>query len=435
MKKLILLLSFAFLLTTGIKAQILTESFDYPAGDSVQQHGWITSGTVYTNQVKVTSPGLFFPGYQLPGVGNACTLTNVGEDVYVNCSSNVNSGSVYAFFLVKVDTARPLGDYFASFLPSTSPTNFVCRVYVRKAVTLASNRISFGIIKNALGGGGLVYGDSTYTTGTTYLLCAKHTFIAGTQNDKVDLFIFSPGDVIPNFEPAPNVTGGASTSADAGDVGRFAFRQGSATIAANVVIDEIYMGTDWGTLLPVELNSFTYSAERNNIQLNWSTASELNNSGFDIERSSVSGQWTKIGYAEGKGTVNTINNYSFTDRNLSSGKYNYRLKQTDFNGNYKYYNLNGEVNIGTPSEFSLSQNYPNPFNPSTTISFGLPYDSKVSVKIYDMTGKKVSSVVNEFKSAGYYSINFNASDLSSGFYFYSINADNYTATKKMILVK
>ena len=228
---------------------------------------------------------------------------------------------------------------------------------------------------------------------------------------------------------------GSSTTNDVTDIGRFALRQGSATISGNVVVDEIYVGTDWGTLLPVELNSFTYSAERNNVQLNWTTASELNNSGFDIERSSVSGQWTKIGYAAGHGTVNTTNNYSFTDRNLSSGNYNYRLKQTDFNGNYKYYNLNGEVNIGTPSEFSLSQNYPNPFNPSTKINYDLPYDSKVSIKIFDMSGREAATVVNEFKTAGYYTANLNASSLSSGVYFYTINADNFSSTKKMILVK
>ncbi len=435
MKKLFLFLSFAFLMTAGANAQILTESFDYTAGDSVQQHSWFTVGTIFTNQIKVTAPGLDFPNYQLPGIGNACTLANTGQDVYKQLSATVTSGSVYAFFLVRVDTARPLGDYFAAFLPAANTTNFAARVYVRKAVTQAPNNISFGIIKNALGGGGLVYGDSTYTTGTTYLLVAKHTFVAGTTNDQVSLFIYSPGDIIPNIEPAPTVTGGASTTNDVTDIGRFALRQGSATISGNVVVDEIYVGTDWGTLLPVELNSFTYSAERNNVQLNWTTASELNNSGFDIERSSVSGQWTKIGYAAGHGTVNTTNNYSFTDRNLSSGNYNYRLKQTDFNGNYKYYNLNGEVNIGTPSEFSLSQNYPNPFNPSTKINYDLPYDSKVSIKIFDMSGREAATVVNEFKTAGYYTADINASSLSSGVYFYTINADNFSATKKMILVK
>ena len=435
MKKLLLLLSFAFLITAGANSQILTESFDYTAGDSVQQHSWFTVGTIFTNQIKVTAPGLDFPNYQLPGIGNACTLANTGQDVYKQLSATVTSGSVYGFFLVRVDTARPSGDYFAAFLPAASTTNFVARVYVRKAVTLAPNNISFGIIKNALGGGGLVYGDSTYTTGTTYLLVAKHTFVAGTANDQVSLFIYSPGDIIPNIEPAPTVTGGPSTTTDATDIGRFGLRQGSATISGNVVIDEIYVGTDWATLLPVEMNSFTYSANRNNVRLNWTTASELNNSGFDIERSIVNGLWSKIGFVPGNGTSSAGNSYSFNDRNLSSGKYKYRLKQTDLNGNFEYFNLAGEVSIGAPERFSLSQNYPNPFNPSTMINYDLPYDSKVSIKIFDMSGREAASVVNEFKTAGYYTANFNASSLSSGVYFYTINADNYSATKKMILIK
>ena len=187
--------------------------------------------------------------------------------------------------------------------------------------------------------------------------------------------------------------------------------------------------------LPVELASFSSVINGRNVTLNWTTASESNNAGFDIERSSVNGQWSKIGYVSGNGTTTSGNSYSFNDRNIASGKYNYRLKQNDFNGNFEYFNLNSDVIIGTPDRFSLSQNYPNPFNPSTIINYDLPFDSKVSIKIFDMSGREVASLVNEFKTAGYYSANFNASSLSSGVYFYTINADNFTATKKMLLVK
>lgn len=187
--------------------------------------------------------------------------------------------------------------------------------------------------------------------------------------------------------------------------------------------------------LPVELSSFVSTANGNNVTLDWSTATETNNSGFDIERSRVNDEWTRIGNVSGMGTTSSSNSYSFTDRGLSSGKYNYRLKQIDFNGNFEYFSLSNEVAIGTPERFSLSQNYPNPFNPSTNINYDLPFDSKVSIKIFDMSGREVASVVNEFKTAGFYTVNFNASALSSGVYFYIINADNFTATKKMILVK
>lgn len=186
--------------------------------------------------------------------------------------------------------------------------------------------------------------------------------------------------------------------------------------------------------LPVELSSFTSIINRRDVTLNWITASETNNSGFEIERSS-NGVWTKIGNVNGNGTVSTPVNYSFTDRNLNSGSYNYRLKQIDFNGNFEYFNLNNEVNIGIPVKYDISQNYPNPFNPSTKINYDLPVDGKVSLKLFDMSGKEVATLVNEVKTAGYYTVSFNAMNLSSGVYFYRLNAGDFSATKKMMLIK
>ncbi|MBK8984270.1 MAG: T9SS type A sorting domain-containing protein [Ignavibacteria bacterium] len=188
-------------------------------------------------------------------------------------------------------------------------------------------------------------------------------------------------------------------------------------------------------VLPVELSSFVSVINNNNVTLNWSTASEINNSGFDIERSSVSGSWTKIANVSGNGTSTTPNSYSYTDRNVASGNYNYRLKQIDFNGNFEYFNLSNEVVIGVPTEFKLSQNFPNPFNPSTTISYEIPVDGAVSLKIFDMSGKEVMNLVDGVKNAGYYSINFNASNLSSGIYFYKLSANDFTSVMKMMLVK
>ncbi|MBL8008600.1 MAG: T9SS type A sorting domain-containing protein [Ignavibacteria bacterium] len=195
--------------------------------------------------------------------------------------------------------------------------------------------------------------------------------------------------------------------------------------------------------LPVELNSFVSSISGSNVTLNWSTSHEVNNSGFDIERSEVKGQingeWRKTGFVNGNGTTAENSFYEFTDRGLSQGKYNYRLKQTDYNGNFEYFNLSNEVIIGSPEKFRLSQNFPNPFNPSTKISFDLPFDAKVSLKVFDMTGREVASLVNEFRTSGYYTVNFNASDLSTGIYLYRITADangkSFTSEKKMVLVK
>ncbi|MBS1513816.1 MAG: T9SS type A sorting domain-containing protein [Bacteroidetes bacterium] len=193
-------------------------------------------------------------------------------------------------------------------------------------------------------------------------------------------------------------------------------------------------------VFPVELASFTSSIDKRNVTLKWSTNNEENNAGFDIERR-VSGtsEWNKVGNVAGAGNSNSIKNYSFDDRNLASARYQYRLKQMDFNGNYKYYELGNEVIIGVPSRFDISQNYPNPFNPSTKINFDLPFDSKVQIKVFDMTGREISQIVNEAKTAGYYTVNFNASALASGVYFYQINAtggsQSFVKTMKMVLVK
>ncbi len=187
--------------------------------------------------------------------------------------------------------------------------------------------------------------------------------------------------------------------------------------------------------LPVELASFTAVTNRNNVTLNWATSKETNNQGFEVERSLVgANSWAKAGTVTGNGTTNETRSYSFSER-VTTGNYSYRLKQIDFNGNFEYHNLSSEVNVGVPSEFALSQNYPNPFNPSTKIDYDIATDGNVSVVLFDMSGREVAKLVNDFKPAGYYTVSFNASNLSSGMYFYRISASNFSQTKKMVLVK
>ena len=198
-----------------------------------------------------------------------------------------------------------------------------------------------------------------------------------------------------------------------------------------------YIGANEGAIpLPVELSSFTSAVNANKVTLNWSTVTEHNNSGFDIERAvSGSNTYSKVGNVAGHGNSNTTVNYTYSEINVASGRYNYRLKQIDYNGNIKYYDLSSEVIVGVPTKYDLSQNYPNPFNPTTKISYTIPVDGKVSIKLFDMTGKEVAQIVNTLQTAGYYSVEFNASSLSSGTYFYTIEANNFVATKKMMLVK
>ena len=189
--------------------------------------------------------------------------------------------------------------------------------------------------------------------------------------------------------------------------------------------------------LSIELTSFTGNVgNKTDVTLNWITATETNNKGFDIERSvNTSDTWVKVGYIEGKGTTTTLTSYRFNDLKLNTGKYNYRLKQIDYNGNFKYYDLNEIIEIGIPNKYDISQNYPNPFNPATNIRYDLPKNGFVKLVVYDALGREIETLVNEKQSAGVYEVIFNASQYSSGVYFYKLTTDGFSETKKMLMIK
>ncbi len=199
--------------------------------------------------------------------------------------------------------------------------------------------------------------------------------------------------------------------------------------------EDVYYSYITAGEVPVELTSFTTAAVKNAVNLKWTTATETNNKGFEIERSTDKNNWTVIGFAEGYGTSSENHTYNFSDKlsGVTSSILYYRLRQIDFDGTSVYSSISSaEI---APSEFSLSQNYPNPFNPSTVISYSLPENDFVTLKVYDVLGSEVASLVNEHKQAGKYSVEFNASELGSGVYFYTLKAGTYVQSKKMILAK
>jgi hypothetical protein len=197
-------------------------------------------------------------------------------------------------------------------------------------------------------------------------------------------------------------------------------------------------GANCTQAMPVEMMSFSAAVNQNNVNLSWQTSSEINNRGFEIYRSDNNTRlhWNVVGFVKGNGTKTTPTNYTYSDAKIKTGKYYYRIKQIDNNGNMQYYELNNIVNVSLPGKFELMQNYPNPFNPLTKISFTLPVDSKVSLIVYDIEGRKVSEILNNiFLVSDYYSFEFNAANLSSGIYFYRIVTDNNSSVKKMVLIK
>lgn len=190
-------------------------------------------------------------------------------------------------------------------------------------------------------------------------------------------------------------------------------------------------------IVPVELLAFNASVSGSQVQLIWSTASELNNLGFEIQRSvNNSDNFSPIAFVDGKGSSTVVNYYSYTDIPHLSGvnQIFYRLKQVDLDGSFSYSNVES-VNYDVPAEFVLSQNFPNPFNPSTRINYFIPKESFVNIKVYDFLGREVQELVNEIKPTGSYELMFDASSLPSGTYFYTIVAGEYSATKKMLILK
>jgi len=186
--------------------------------------------------------------------------------------------------------------------------------------------------------------------------------------------------------------------------------------------------------LPVELISFTAGTNKSVATLNWETATEINNYGFDIERSDYVSDYVTIGFVEGHGNSNSPKQYSFTDINPVGGRVLiYRLKQIDNDGTYEY---SDEIEVEIiPDELALYQNYPNPFNPNTKIKYQLSKESRVIIKLYDILGSEVITLLNEKKEPGVYEVIFNAALLPSGTYIYRIIADGFIETKKMVLMK
>ena len=191
--------------------------------------------------------------------------------------------------------------------------------------------------------------------------------------------------------------------------------------------------------LPVEINSFTASATITSVVLMWETATEVSNYGFYVERrthqsNAVLNNWGTLGFVLGNGTSNSSKFYSFTDTSPHSGQYQYRLKQMDVDGEFKYSSVI-EVSIEKILHFELNQNYPNPFNPETTIRFQIPQSGNVSLNVYDVLGRKIATLVDEYKLAGKYEVIFNGKELASGVYFYRLQSGNFIAEKKIVLIE
>lgn len=197
---------------------------------------------------------------------------------------------------------------------------------------------------------------------------------------------------------------------------------------------------DVNVIVPVELTDFTAVKSGDNIELKWSTASELNNVGFEIEKQIIlndnQSDWHKIAFIEGKGSTTGLSDYNYADITFdaSASLICYRLKQIDFDGTYHYSKV-VEVTDLHPYQYALLQNYPNPFNPVTNIKFSVLQNEMVTLKVYNVVGEEVAVLINKIMSPGSYTASWKADNVPSGVYFYQISAGNFNVIKKMILLK
>ena len=441
-----------------------------------QVYGDIAAGGNVIKSFNVSADGSTPVGYQAEfslNINADYGITGTGEftlcigqipAIVICLEENSNSGPVIKNYL---DSCGVANDYVTTMPSDLSlyKSAFVCLGIYSSNHVLSSSEGT--ILADFLNNGGRIYmegGDTWYYDAATPVhsmfniqpladgsgnlntimgqagtFAADMNFTYSGENNYIDQITnISPAELIfKNQNPAY----GCAVSYDAGT-----YKTIGASFEFGGLTDGTYPSTKknlmqkiidfFNLVIPVELTTFEAKVEEQCIVIRWETATELNNMGFDIERSADNKSFTKIGSVEGKGTTTEKQEYVFKDTDVNGkGKFYYRLKQIDFDGTINYSEtIEVEYSI-VPQVFSLSQNYPNPFNPITTINFGIPEDVRVTLKVYDILGSEVATIVDDNLKAGYYKYEWNASNFASGIYIYRMTAGKFVSTKKLMLLK
>ena len=442
MKKMILtgLLS---MMAIGLTAQsLLTEDFNYSG--PLLSNGWsLHSGST---SPLLTTDGLTYVGYPGSGIGNAANVTGSSDDVNIALIDSVYTPgeSVYLTAMVNVtESVSPqTGGYFLHLGNRNSDNSFsafAARVFVK---TTAAGVVNFGVSNASIG----FYGATGFALNTTYLIIVKYTITLAPAANPTSIWVLPAG--IPVSEAAAGTaefSGDMAHTAKTDTIDAVGIRQ--STNIPDVIVDGIRVSKSWSEAvgLPVELSSFTASHSAVGALLNWSTKTETNNAGWEIESRQVTmenGQqkntdFRKVGFITGKGTTTEAQSYRF-DFNYSGlptsvSGLQFRLKQIDTDGNFKYSSVE-TINV-LSEKFELLGNYPNPFNPSTKISFTLPKDANVRVSVSNVLGQEISVLANREFKAGKSEVLFNSKQLTTGIYFYTVLSDGFSITKSMTLMK
>jgi hypothetical protein len=438
MRKILLLLS--FLPLSLFAQQLISQDFTSgTVGNAVTASpiSWSTNGSGSNTFTISNAATLSYTGYTLGG-GNCVSVARVSGTNNVGQTFSVTSGTntIYYSFLLNVSTVG--SGFFVALLPSIASSSYFAKVFMQSA----TGGYNLGISKTAGTG---TFGTKILATGTTHLIVVRYSFATGgTTNDLAYLWIDPVGSSEPltaNAE-ASDISGTDASALSSN--GCFTLRENTSTpvyyFDGLLVANDASSATAWSDLgvgtLPVELKNFNSRVDGKSVSLNWNTATEANSYGFKVLRSSDNQQtWNDIGFVKGAGNSSAPLTYSFTDR-PNAGTHTYKLQVLDNDGSYKF-SKEVTATVGAAERFSLNQNYPNPFNPSTVISYTLPVDARVSLKIYNLLGTEVAELINGNQAAGSHSVQLDSDKyhLASGVYLYKLTSGSFSETRRMLLLK
>ncbi|MES2560704.1 MAG: T9SS type A sorting domain-containing protein [Bacteroidota bacterium] len=422
---------------TAYSQNLLNESFSYGAvNDTLCGTGGLTtnwfghSGTG-TNPVMYSSVGLTYAGYNLGGAGGAITFANASgtrEDINRPFTA-VTSGSVYCSFLMNVTASGgTVGDYMVHLNDSQGSgisTTFRAKIFIKDS----ASGYKIALAKGGAVGVATWNNNTIYNLNQTYLVVLKYTFFSSTAtDDSVYLYTFSSG--VPATEPSiPTIANNDATS-DLPRVRSICMRQGG-TGTASMKVDEIRVGLTWANApVPVKWSAFTATKTADASALRWSTASETNNSHFEVQRSTDGRNFEAIGRVKGTGNSSRTVNYSFTDREATTSRTTYyRLKQVDFDGKSEY-SRTVSVNNAT-TKAGIGATLPNPFSSDVNITVNATVAASATVIIMDMIGKTHHTSTEQLL-AGANTININTSDMPDGIYFVRVSYNGETFTQKIV---
>lgn len=418
MKKIILLILISIGTLTNNAQTFINENFDYTTNDSIASvsvnNNWVAISGITTNAIRANGIGISLTGYpsNSNGIGASASMTTNGQDAYRDLSTPITTGNVYVSFLANVSAAQATGDYFFALLPNTSTSTFAARTFIKSSTT--AGFFNVGILKSS---GTITFDTTRFPLSTPLLFVVKYMFKTGTTTDD-SMYLFVSSNVPstePNFATASAFNG---TQTDNANIGRIVLRQGTATNAPTLTIDGIRVATTWGnSVLPVKFSSFNAIINNKQTNLTWTTSSEINNKGFDVERSSDGVNFETIGFVMGNANSNHLNKYTYINDNHESAFY--RLKQIDFDGKFDYSNV-----ISVLGNDILIEITPNPFNNVIEINSN---GQLVNVEVLDITGKVlITEVISGSK------ITLNTASLINGVYFLRINNGESIVTKRII---